>query len=319
MKINLIYTLLICTLCSCATQRKNIKLVFCGDVILDRGVDDQLRLHGDSLLTNSFRCINNKDYLIMNLEGTITQSGIAQKDKYNFKSDSHRAISLKKAGVTHASVANNHIYDFGQEGFSNTIDALKENRIIPLGENSVPKIIKEGNIKCAILSASLTTNNDSLAISNIDDLKSSILDFRKQETQIPLILYIHWGLELQPTPEKWQRELANELIEMGTDAIIGHHPHTTQSIEFINGKPVFYSIGNFIADAYLPLTNISYTVKLEITDKINSINIAPVRIRKYFSGAIELKDQISDLREHLKYSENVCAIKKDDSWQITVC
>lgn len=311
----LIYIFLLILMISCNRQEDNIKIVFTGDVILDRGVNDELKLHGDSLLIHSFKFLQQQDFLVVNLEGTLTDSGNIQTDRFNFKTNQEKAEILKSAGVTHISLANNHIFDYGKTGYENTIKAIETNGLKTLGNVAKPTIIQNGKYKCAVLSASLTTHNDSLPISTIDQLKVSISSFMESQSDLPLILYIHWGLELQPTPETWQKDLANDLIILGVDAIIGHHPHVTQSIEFINDKPVFYSIGNFIADAYLPDTDLSYVVELEIKNRIEKINIVPLHLNRYFPETLAFKEQISNLKRHVKYS-NICLFNQNEKWRV---
>lgn len=293
-----------------------MSVLFTGDVILDRGVNDEIKLHGDTLLVNALKKSGKKDFFIINYEGTFTNSDISQNDLYNFKTDESKASLIKQGGVTHVSVANNHIFDFGNIGFKNTISAIRKQNLTPLGETCKPKILTKGNHKCAILSASLTTYNDSFCISSIEQLKNSVELFGNENQSIPLILYIHWGLELQPKPENWQRDLARDLVKLGVDAIIGHHPHVIQTIEFINGTPVFYSIGNYIADAYLPDTDYSYTVELTVTNKIQDIKIRPFTIDNYFPKPINPKEQFSIIKNYLSYSEGICALQLTDSWMI---
>lgn len=311
----LIYIFLLSLMISCNRQEGNMKIVFTGDVILDRGVNDQLKLHSDSLLIYAFNILQKQDFLVINLEGTLTDSGNIQTDKFNFKANQYKAEILKNAGITHVSLANNHIFDYGKTGYENTIKTIENNGLKSIGNIAQPTIIKKGKYQCAVLSASLTTHNDSLPISSIDQLKASISSFTEKQTDIPLILYIHWGLELQPSPEKWQKDLANDLIGLGVDAIIGHHPHITQSIEFLNDKPVFYSIGNFIADAYLPDTDLSYVVELEIKNRIEKISIIPIHLDRYFPKQLAFKEQVSDLKKHIKFS-NVCLFKQNEKWAV---
>lgn len=312
----LIFVFLISLMISCNRKEENMKIVFTGDVILDRGVNDQLRLHGDSLFMNAFHFLQDQDFLMINLEGVLTDSGHSpQTNKINLKANPTRAAMLKEAGITHVSIANNHIFDYGNIGYENTMKALEAHHLSPLGHSAKPTIITKGQSRCAVLSASLTTHNDALPISTIDELKSSISGFVEKSGEIPFILYIHWGLELQPVPEEWQTELAKELINLGVDAIIGHHPHVTQTIEYINDKPVFYSIGNFIADAYLPDTDVSYAVEFEINKSIERVNLIPVQLKRYFPNKLPLKDQISGLKQHLKYAD-VCLYRQDDKWRL---
>jgi hypothetical protein len=62
------------------------------------------------------------------------------------------------------------------------------------------------------------------------------------------VAFLHWGLENSTCPSPQQRAEAQLLVDSGADAVIGHHPHVVQSIEIYQGKPVFYSIGNFVFD-----------------------------------------------------------------------
>jgi poly-gamma-glutamate capsule biosynthesis protein CapA/YwtB (metallophosphatase superfamily) len=60
--------------------------------------------------------------------------------------------------------------------------------------------------------------------------------------------FLHWGWENEPGPSARQRELAHALIDAGADAVIGSHPHVTQGAEMYRGKPIVYSLGNFVFD-----------------------------------------------------------------------
>jgi len=294
-------------------MKTGMRILFTGDVILSRGVEDELRLHGDTLFINSVRRTHGGDYVVVNYEGTFTDSDNAQDDLYNFKADESVTSLLYQSGITHVSIANNHIYDYGRIGYENTLSALKKNGITVLGETSVPVILKKRGHKCAVLSASLTTNNDSLPISNIDQLKRTVEEFREEHPIIPLILYVHWGLEIQPTPEPWQRELAKKLIESGVNAIIGHHPHVVQSIEFIHGAPVFYSIGNYVADAYLPDTDFGYCVEASFTNDI-VVKIKPITLERYFPIEVKATEQFPLIRKILSNSDGICAFQSKHGW-----
>ena len=57
---------------------------------------------------------------------------------------------------------------------------------------------------------------------------------------------VHWGIERNTLPEDYQKTLARQYIDAGADAVIGSHPHVLQGIEYYQGKPIFYSLGNFI-------------------------------------------------------------------------
>lgn len=301
---------------ACSEKNAGLNLTFTGDVFLNRGVEDELLLHGDSLLTNSINTFSKQDYFIINYEGTFSKTGQRQDTGYKFKANHKLASLLKLARVSHASVANNHSFDYGKEGFKTTIEVLKQNGIIPIGVDCHPVILKKGDYECAILAASLTTHNENFCISSSERLKKSVQQFQTVHPKTPLILFIHWGLELQPRPEQWQKKLARELVKLGVDAIIGHHPHVIQGMEFIDNVPVFYSIGNFIADAFLPLTDESIIVNITVKDKIRAIRIVPIYLKKYFPKKAGQEKQFEMVRHFLQYSKNVGAINFDRSWGI---
>jgi poly-gamma-glutamate synthesis protein (capsule biosynthesis protein) len=290
-------------------------LLFTGDVILTRGMNRNLKVFGDSLVIKSFKNFGKHDFIIINLETTLTNSGPKQKRKYNLKADASRAIILKKSGVTHVSIANNHIFDYGKKGYLNTIKALKSNNLEILGNSKKPVIIHKGKSRVAVLSACMTTYNDSLPISSVQELKKSIKRFKYWHKHIPLVVYLHWGLEYQRVPQQWQRKLAKELIIDGADAIIGHHPHVSQTIEFINGKPVIYSLGNFIADTHIPITRIAYTADLKLKDSIQSISITPYKFNKFVAHQLTPENQIKILKKLLTYS-NIVLYRAKNKWNI---
>jgi poly-gamma-glutamate synthesis protein (capsule biosynthesis protein) len=61
-----------------------------------------------------------------------------------------------------------------------------------------------------------------------------------------VIPIMHWGWENEPVANARQRQLARRMIQAGADAVIGGHPHVTQDIAHYRGKPIVYSVGNFI-------------------------------------------------------------------------
>lgn len=80
---------------SCHSKEGNMKIVFTGDIMLDRGVNDQLRLHRDSGLVHSFSFLQDRNFLMVNLEGALTDSETSRDRKYNFKAHPSKAVLLK--------------------------------------------------------------------------------------------------------------------------------------------------------------------------------------------------------------------------------
>ena len=77
---------------------------------------------------------------------------------------------------------------------------------------------------------------------------------KAKETCDFLTVYVHWGIEKSTTPESYQRTLGQQYIDAGADLVIGSHPHVLQGIEYYKGKPIVYSLGNFIFGSSIPKT-----------------------------------------------------------------
>jgi uncharacterized protein YqfA (UPF0365 family) len=93
-----------------------------------------------------------------------------------------------------------------------------------------------------------------------------------------IIISLHWGVEDSFEVTEEQKEFAHNLIDDGADIILGHHPHKFQGIEIYEGKPIVYSMGNFIFDQNDPLKQESFIVDMEfINNKLTSLELLPVR------------------------------------------
>lgn len=72
---------------------------------------------------------------------------------------------------------------------------------------------------------------------------------KESDTKVDvLIISMHWGTEYQDKALPGVRDLAKTLVTLGADAIVGHHPHWVQDWEMVNGRPVYYSLGNLVFD-----------------------------------------------------------------------
>lgn len=309
-----IHILFLLIFISCRETSELVVINFTGDVILARGVEDELSIHGDSVLSSSIVPFLDGDYSIINLETVLTKRTDQRKNGYTFQNDPKIAEYLKIGGVSHASLANNHSGDLGHEGYQDTQHTLDLNGISALGTSDEPILFTNRDGKAAILAASLTTNNNHLPIKDSTSLIASVEQFRLRDKDTPLIVYIHWGLEYQLKPEKWQQRLAYQLIARGVDAIIGHHPHVFQSVELYQQKPIIYSLGNFVADAYLPNTTTGMVAEVTIANSAMTVGLRPVSLSSYFPEKMSDRDEIKMLSSNLRFTEDICFYKYDNQW-----
>lgn len=275
--------------------------------MLDRGVRKSVEKQGNAafLLDDVDSLFQSSHFTLVNLETTVIDSGKKVTKLFNFKMNPEWLSDLKKSGITHVDVANNHSFDFGLKGFEQTISNIKKHKLIPFGtRNDYRKpiniqILDTLNQKIAIIAASTfglgikVQKKDTLipAVSNIYNLNKEISAFKKQFPDVFLMVMLHWGIEYEETPSKSQVKLANSMIDSGADMIIGHHPHILQKIDYYKGKPIFYSIGNLIFDQRDAKTKESMLVKLFFeNNELIKFNLFPIRIKKFKPTFIPVND-----------------------------
>ncbi|MBR0120540.1 MAG: CapA family protein [Clostridia bacterium] len=245
------------------------ELGFGGDINFTSG--DYIMPHAETFVNGVLDCIDSEfkdamktvDVMMLNNEFTYSKRGTPTPNKqFTFRADPSSVKYLNLLGVDIVSLANNHTYDYGSESFQDTLETL-DNAAIPYvgaGNNieeasrSVSYIIN--GCKVAYLAASRAENLRLTPLATISsegvcscygDSEEFIETIEKTAAKNDyVIVYVHWGTEYSTDLQNAQKELARKYIDAGADAVIGAHPHILQGIEFYNGKPVVYSLGNFL-------------------------------------------------------------------------
>ncbi|OFY38149.1 MAG: hypothetical protein A2W91_18610 [Bacteroidetes bacterium GWF2_38_335] len=246
---------------------QSFSICFAGDLLLDRGVRTNIEMYGvDYLFEDVDSLFQSSDFVIANLECPVTTDSTPINKKYIFRAEPEWLGAVKKSGITHLGMANNHFNDQGRDGAIDTWENIKKYGMTPVGfgnnaKNSCePVIIEKYGTRVAIF-ATVTIplenwffaeNKPGSCQMDIKQLTEKIIAHKKENPDDLIIVFIHWGTEGIETPSSNQRMEARLLIDAGVDAIIGHHPHVIQSVDYIDGKPVFYSIGNFVFDQKKP-------------------------------------------------------------------
>ncbi len=235
-------------------EKKEILITSAGDCTL--GTDTSFGYEGSfqyeldiynndysHIMSNVRSIFENDDYTIVNLETTFTESNIkAYKGEcvvYNFKGPKEYVNILTSSSIEGVTVSNNHIYDYGEEGFRDTIDTLRENNLDYCGEGY--KILKEiKGIKIGFLGYQGWIDSEELR----NTIKEDIKELRDNGAKI-VIPYFHWGEEKAFEPNEIQMNLARYSIDSGADMVLGSHSHVIGTLENYKGKLIAYSLGNF--------------------------------------------------------------------------
>lgn len=204
---------------------------------------------------------NESDIFYVNHEYAISNRGVPLSGKYyTFRADPKRMELLKEMGTDLVSLANNHVYDYGKEALLDTADLLEEAGIPyvgggrNIGEAKCPVYFIVSGIKIGFVGASnaekirytpqATEDAPGVLLAYDTSEFNQVIQDASKECDY-LIAYIHWGTEdtndYNSSQQKWGRDFLNS----GADIVIGGHPHVLQGMEYVDGKPIVYSLGDF--------------------------------------------------------------------------
>ena len=234
------------------TATDTVRLLFVGDIMLGRYVETLSRKDKNYPFSNVSSLLSSSDAVIANLEGPIpdqhkqTPSGSV---RFSFTADAAEILAQNRINIV--TLANNHAFDQGEAGLSSTRSALGAAGILYFGHPT--KISDRDVIRVTIKNKNFVF----IGIHATDEKTFSIpqaVSAVKKMAIYPddiVIAFVHAGTEYELHSSQFQRDLYHSLIdEAGVDAVIGAHPHVVQEVEEYQGKPIFYSLGNFVFDQY---------------------------------------------------------------------
>jgi len=254
-----------------------LSLVVVGDIMLEDGPMDAMR-KGQDPFAGFASLFAGADIRIGNLECVIATTGSPEEDKPNVFRVHPRALPYLKRHFDAVGLANNHSGDFGPQAFTQMLSLLKQSNIgvygggMNLSEAHTPWIIERKGVRVAILgydefqprSFEADTDRPGVAWSEDSQVLRDIRAARSVHKADVVIPVMHWGWE-EPIANDRQRQLARLMIDAGADAVIGGHPHQLQDTERYKGKPIFYSLGNFVFDGFpLPINYIGWALRMEL-------------------------------------------------------
>lgn len=285
-------------LAECESQ-DTVTLLFAGDILMDDHYAVMSTFHNRGNDINQafdqglLEQMRNADIFMINNEFTFTSRGTPTVNKkFTFRANPGNVSMYEEMGVDIVSVANNHIYDYGEISLLDTLDTLEQAEIPYVGagrnlqEAMTPVYYIANGMKIAFVSATQIERNsvpdtkeatqDSAGVlrcMNPDNLLLVIEEAKKNSDYV--ILYIHWGTESQEAIDWLQEQQAPIYAQAGVDLIIGDHPHCLQKMDSVEGVPVIYSLGNFWFNSR---TQNSCVVKVTLrAGEIESFQFIPCR------------------------------------------
>lgn len=243
-----------------AETEPSVSLVFAGDIVLD-GKPGLAIEQGRDPFAPFARILNAADIRLGNLECVVATSGDPADKNFTFRAHP-RTLDVLKRHFDAVSLANNHSGDFGRAAFAEMLGLLDQKGILKFGgghnlrEAHAPLMIERKGLRIALLgydefmprSFEADYNAPGVAWSEDEQVVRDIKAARSVHHADLVIPVMHWGWENEAIAGARQRQLARLMIDAGADAIIGGHPHVTQDVEHYKGKPIVYSVGNFVME-----------------------------------------------------------------------
>ncbi|WP_245208946.1 CapA family protein [Gottfriedia endophytica] len=273
---------------------KPITITFAGDVMLDKGVGARINKYG---VDYPFKYVSpyfkNSDLSVVNLETSVSTRGNAATKEFTFRSQPKTVQGIKNAGIDIVSLANNHTLDYGPVALFDTMNYLKKANIGYTGAGK--------NIDDAFTAQYRTINGKKIAILGISRVlpdtswmaSKSRAGIASGYTMNPMmsyvknavkksdytIVFVHWNKERMDYPEAYARTMGKQYIDAGVDVVIGAHSHSLMGTELYKGKPIYYSLGNFVFEGNSsPKGKESMIVKLTLQNNKVSSSIIPLHI-----------------------------------------
>ena len=258
------------TLASCAvaskpntdgTARGSLVIHGTGDVSLDTSQIPAFRTHGyDWAWSGLGGMFGHDDLTMVNLECPATDIVDPEPKAFTFRCDPQALPAVRRAGIDVVSQANNHTYDQGSAGLVDSLDAIHAAGLASVGAGA--------DESEALRAARFEIRRWTVAVVGIDqvldpldqvagpnkpgtaaghDFRLALRAVRDAATSSDLVfVMIHWGVELETRPRAYQVRQAHRMIDAGADVIFGAHPHVLQPLETYRGRPIFFSLGNFV-------------------------------------------------------------------------
>lgn len=218
-----------------------ITIILTGDIMLGRSVMKISLSKNDPNypFEKVSDTLKEADIVFGNLENPIVSDCSFSDSGFKFCTDPRMIEGLKSSEVKVLNLANNHTKNYGEGGFTQTKKYLTASGLDYVGDHNL--VIKKINgVNFGFLGFDFVDNKP-------NDLDYQLIKGSKEKVDV-LVVMVHWGIEYTPGPTNTQKLIANDLVSSGADVVVGSHPHWIQNIDYINEKPIFYSLGNFVFD-----------------------------------------------------------------------
>ncbi len=240
-------------------------LVAVGDLMIGHAARHKIRKHGYGYPFQQVApLLSDADLVMGNLEAPITRHDekLRPDKKWTYKQKPVVADVLRRTGFDVLVLANNHAMDYGTTGLLDTIEALQQADLVPLGAGPNEAaarggvVVERGGLRIGLLAYQQPrtdyehhgyfADGEGAGVARLErvGIAEDIERLRQVEGADVVLVHCHWGKNYSPV-QRGQERLGRGIVDLGADAVIGHHSHSAQGVEVYRGVPILYSLGNF--------------------------------------------------------------------------
>ena len=306
-----------------------VVVTFAGDVCLHENgyvIDyyDTVNDLSQCISPELLQIMQDSDVFCLNHEYTIGESGTATTAKtYTFQAKPERMNLLKEMGVDLVTLANNHVYDYGPEALHETCNLLSQANIDYIGgghdiTDAKRAVYYEINgLKIGFVAASnaevhrytpqATDTTPGILLAYEMDEYLEVVREASQNCDY-LVAYMHWGTEDSNYLNEQQQSEGRQLLDAGADIVVGGHPHVLQGMEFVDDKPIVYSLGDFWFNGETKPTGL---LQLRIDETgLKEMSFVPASQTEY---RVEYLDEATEQEEFYQFMEDLSVNIEIDS------
>ncbi len=227
--------------------------------------------------------IKEADIAFINQESPVGGAALGISGYPNFNAPEEMVEELINIGFDVFNIANNHMLDKGEKGYSNTIKYFQNLPVLMIGgytksDYDNMRIVEEKGVKIAFLSYTTFVNSGHagdisgtseyiIPYANTEDITRQVALAKEQADVV--IVSMHWGAEGKFTVTNEQSKYAKLCADLGVDVVLGHHSHVAGDVEWLSGESgnktlVAYSLGNFCSSQLYSYNMIGEMLKFDI-------------------------------------------------------
>ncbi len=244
-------------------EGKPVVLAFGGDVHFEGVLATKLVANASGMLDPIEPVFRQADLAVVNLETAVTRGGSPTSKAFVFRTPATAFAALRGGGVDVASMANNHGLDYGEAGLRDSLAAARRYRfpVVGIGLNAKQayrpyrRTIKGQRI--AVIGATQVLDDELISawtagpgkpgLASAKDVPRLVQEVRAaRKSSDTVVVFLHWGIELEQCPSSDQRTLAKQLVAAGADVVVGGHAHRVQGAGRMGRALVGYGLGNFV-------------------------------------------------------------------------